>query len=77
MQTPLHDHLIFLHDSLQQLTAQVTQSDNEVERAEIDGQIEFVRQTIEHYRRAYEMESAFRGARSAHLASMDQNPRQI
>jgi hypothetical protein len=71
MQDTLHNHLLFLHDTLQQLTSQITQIATEAERSEIEARIEFTTQAIDHYRRAYEMERAIREGRSPHLAGMD------
>lgn len=58
------EHLVFLHATLQQLTSQLTQELTEGGRAELESRINFVTQTLERYRSAYQMERSIREGRT-------------
>lgn len=60
MHQTLRAHLIYLHEKLQELTDLLTQPVPDAERADLEARIRLVHQSLEHYRRAYEMESAIR-----------------
>jgi len=60
MHQTLRAHLIYLHEKLQELTDSLTQPITDAKRAELEAHIQLVHQSLEHYRRAYEIESAIR-----------------
>lgn len=60
MQSSLHSHLVYLQDTLLELTALLTQTHSGDERADIQERIAIVNMAIDHYQRAHALESEIR-----------------
>jgi hypothetical protein len=64
MESPLRFHLIFLNEQLQELKDLLTRPTTPGERANIEARVALAEQALDHYRRAFQIESTIRTASS-------------
>jgi hypothetical protein len=60
MENSLRSHLIFLNERLQELADSLTRPMTASERAHIEARVALAQQALDHYRRAFAIESSIR-----------------
>ncbi len=71
MREPLHDHVVFLEDRLQEFSSLLTsRSQTPAQRAQTEERIRLINEALEHYRRGFEIEYYLRNLSAAPTSPM-------